>query len=188
MLMKALTVAASVAVLAAPLSSYAGDSNRHRDGVIRSAQADGIGKQTSPPNAVGVYEGTLHPADGDRSGLKRAHFKYSYTDGSAVGGTPSEQCYLASFTLDVHRDNDKWGQKGNLHLKGSGLDCSAGGLGNGESIQNFVYYVVDADGCFSSWKQHDGSGNIASDTVYKGKNPKSIIHLDGNIVTSEFDD
>ncbi len=73
-------------------------------------------------------------------------------------------------------------------LAGSGLDCSAGGLGNGQSIQNFTYYVVAGDGCYSQWKPGKGSGNIASDTVYSGRDPHVLIHLDGNLLQQEYDD
>ncbi len=180
---------AGAAMLAAPVVALAGNNGGHRDGNLKPAEAEGIGKQLS----ITDYSGTLRASDGDRSNLKHAWFEYKFQDGTNLGysspGTSGESCTLASFTLDIHRNADSSGQGGDLHLAGSGLDCSAGGMGNGHSIQNFVYYVAqDGDGCYSSWKQGRGTGNFTADVVYSGNDPKTVIHLDGNLLLSETTD
>jgi hypothetical protein len=184
MLMKVLTVAASVAVLAAPLSSYAG--GRHKDGKLITAEAEGIGQQV----VIGEYTGTLRKSDGDQANLGKAWFDYKFSPDSNIGNAASNSpCYLDSFTLDIHRDPDNYGPGGNLHLAGTGVDCI---VATGHSIQNFVYYVVkDGDGCYSRWKKGRGTGNLTSDTVYTSdwdKELKSILHLDGNLTVLERED
>ena len=184
MFMKLLTVAASVAMLAAPLSVYAGG---HKDGKLTPAEAEGIGKQGA---TIQNYNGTLRSSDGDRANLKHAWFSYTFLPDQAIGNaSPSSACYLDSFTLDIHRDNDSSGPGGTLHLAGTGVDCIVEG---GHSIQNFVYYVAqDGDGCYSQWKKGRGTGNLTSDTIYSSnysKDLKSILHLDGNLLLSERED
>jgi hypothetical protein len=182
MLMKVLTVAASVAMMAAPLSVYANDRPK-------PAEAEGAGVATHIDSTyqVYVYEGELHASDGDRSHLKDAHFKYTVWDTS---GPIGDSCVTAAFTLKIHRDNDNEGPGGNLELVGRGLDCNTGGLPdvytNGQSIQNFSFTVATADGCYSFWKQKNASGGINS-TLNYGDNPATaVLHLDGNLLVERF--
>src|ERR1700761_1004426 len=98
-------VVAGAAMLAIPLSGYA---DRHRDGTLKPAEAEGIGKQSiDPQTGLGLYSGTLRASDGDRSNLRHAWFAYEFVDSTSALGSISasgETCYLASFKLDIHRD------------------------------------------------------------------------------------
>jgi hypothetical protein len=172
-------IVAGAAMLAAPLSASAGE--RHRDGKLTPAEAEGIAKQKQ----IGEYNGRFHSSPGDRANLDGAWFEYEFSPASNIGNAaPNTPCYLDRFTLDINRDNDKDGKGGGvLHLAGTGVDCI---VEPGHSIQNFVYYVAkDGEGCFSTWKRGRGTGNLTSDTIYqsdKKRDLKSILHLDGNLM------